>query len=74
MNEIQTRMEKLIDEAASPEFKAFELHRLSAQIEISKILEPFEKELLQRRIRIKFEMRYAATFQEGPCGWKKETA
>jgi len=69
MNEIQSRMEKLID-AASVDFNVFELHRLSAEIEVSKILLPMEKELLQRRIRGKFEAFEAARFQQTNCGWR----
>lgn len=73
MNEIQTRMERLIDEATKP-FNAHELHRLSAEIEVSKILLPMEKEMLQRRVKNHFEAFNAIRFSEGPCGWRKEAA
>lgn len=73
MNAIQSLIEREIDAAANP-FNAIHLHNLSREIETCDYLQPLAKELLQRRVRMCLESVSNSTFQETPCGWRKELA
>lgn len=68
MTTLQTKIETWIDEAAAPKFSALKLHQLANEIELSTILTDDGKEVLQRRIRLKFSQRNAAMQVLDPCG------